>query len=65
MLSRKPLELKQISATYRLDAGKLKRVKSGQPALLPKPKLAVLLEAPPKPDAKPDAKPNPLSIARR
>ena len=65
MLSRKPLELKQISATYRLDAGKLKRVKSGQPALLPKPKLAVLLEGPTKPDAKPDAKPNPLSIARR
>ena len=51
MLSRKPLELKQISATYRLDGGKLKQVKSATPTT--RPKLAIL----------PDI--DPLTAARR
>jgi PrtD family type I secretion system ABC transporter len=68
MLARKPLELKHISATYRLEDGKLKVVKQSQP--VSGPKLAVLPErAKPdsaKPDArKPDDKPNPMSLARR
>ncbi len=58
MLSRKPLDHKQISATYRLEGGKLKQVKSSTPAT--RPKLAILPNA-----AKPDApNPDPLSAAR-
>jgi ATP-binding cassette subfamily C protein len=58
ILSRKMLDLKQISATYRLDGGKLKTVKTTQTPMAAKPKLTVLPETADKPAA-------PLSAARR
>jgi ATP-binding cassette subfamily C protein len=43
-LSRKPLAIRQISASYRLEAGKLKLVKPAETVPASKPKLAVLSE---------------------
>lgn len=66
MLARKPLEFKQISASYRLDDGKLKAVKLAR--TVAGPKLAVLPERAKTDGAKPAApqpEANPLSIARR